>query len=185
MQRKVIDTRPSPPPPIAQAIEAGKRDSIYRAMSNMYDQTTYSSSLPERKLAVPPTSQSRVIPINVIPYDHLDAVPPPKRISSSYSASNVVEYDSVYTADTAEFNQANSQYENSMRSNVFFQNRPESVPKALRMLGVIPSTYVKKTASHGAREGGSSDSDDSLLETRTKKTVSTKALKTLGIYSCF
>jgi hypothetical protein len=96
-----------------------------------------------------------------------------------HTASNVD--DSVYTADTDEFNQATSQHENSMRTNVIFQNRPESVPKALRTLGVIPSTFVKKT--NPVREI-SSDSDDGLFDTQRRRshtTTSTKALKTLGL----
>ncbi|KAJ3385703.1 hypothetical protein HDU92_002930 [Lobulomyces angularis] len=56
----------------------------------------------------------------------------------------------------------------------FSQNRIESIPKALRTLGVIPSNLVK--SQHLVND----DSDSSSLVNR-RNTSSTKALKTLGI----
>lgn len=60
--------------------------------------------------------------------------------------------------------------------NVFFQNRLESVPKALRTLGIIPSTPMPTPLVRKS----SSDSDDALLGLNRRSTGNTKALKTLG-----
>lgn len=156
LQRRSPTTRPSYSPPPA------------------------SRTIPSERKVLMQQSNHRVIPLNIVEGNY-DPVPAPARLSSIFSPSTATEFDSVYSTDTAEFNQTTSQHENTMRTNVFFQNRPESVPKALRMLGVIPSNYVKKSAPVANEHTASSDSDDSLLETR-RKAPSTKALKTLGLF---
>jgi hypothetical protein len=132
----------SPPPPVTHPSidkEVVKRASVYRAISNIHEETTYSSVL-ERKATVQSIQSSQAVFRRLFRTNDLESGSPTREISSTYTASNIE--DSVYTADTAKYNQATSQHENSIRTNVFNRNRPDSVPKALRTFGVIPSAFV-------------------------------------------
>jgi hypothetical protein len=98
----------SPPPPVTHPSfdrEVGKRDSVYRAMSNLHEETAYSSIL-VRKATVQSIQSSQPVIRSPFRTNALESDTPTRGISSTYSASNVD--DSVYTADTSEFNQATS-----------------------------------------------------------------------------
>jgi hypothetical protein len=111
LQRGIVKERDmrksySPPPPVTHPgidREVGKRDSVYRAMSNLHEETTYSSIL-ERKATVRSIQSSQPVIRRPSRTNALESDTPTRGISSTYTSSNVD--DSVYTADTAEFNQA-------------------------------------------------------------------------------
>jgi hypothetical protein len=117
LQRGIVKERDmrksySPPPPVTHPSvdrEVGKRDSVYREMSNLHEETTYSSIL-ERKATVQSIQSSQPVIRRPSRMNALESDTPTRE-------SNV--YDSDYTADTADFNLATSQQENLNNQRVF------------------------------------------------------------------
>jgi hypothetical protein len=83
--------------------EVGNRASVYRAISNIHQETPYSSVL-ERKATVQSIKSRKPVIRRPSHTNALESDTPIRGISSTYTASNVD--DSVYTSDTAKFNQA-------------------------------------------------------------------------------
>lgn len=166
------NVREAPLPRIPSSSELGQ------AVSNDL-QSEYSDERKATSQMIVMQKNSTRTPLSVKLQDELPPVPLTKRDSASRHRSGM-EYDKIAPSSVFSSETNASGSTDAPRGNVFFQNRPESVPKALRTLGIIPSIPRQKPMA--VEDVVDYDSDDSLLGISKKglPSDSTKALKTLG-----